>query len=507
MMSKKEYIVGLNRGVDFETFNNEMLANTGSSFIPNRSVEIANYRPGSERLIHYYLTDSEAEKLRNDPRIYCVEIPPQKRTDIKIEKMLVQTGNFSKTFDDSGFVNWGLRRINSPSNPYTGNTAFGGYEYTLDGTGVDIVIQDSGIEKTHPEFEDAEGNSRVQEIDWYNESGLPGTMPVNHYSDFDGHGTHVAGIAAGKTYGWAKNSRIYAVKVDGLDTGEGGIPVTDCFDIIKEWHNNKPIDPITGYKRPTIVNMSWGYISTFNNITGGNYRGTPWSGTNRRTDYGMIGVNVGSFYLFGVRVPSVDVEIQEMIDAGIHVTIAAGNTFQKVDTETGIDYDNYYTNAITGNVYYHRGSSPYDNEAIVVGNIDTQVSPIDQKEQKQSSSCAGPGVDIFAPGTGIVSTMSSISLYLSGDYPENISYKVANLTGTSMAAPQVAGVMALYLQLNPEYTPSAVKSWLTSTAKEDQIYTTNDDNDYQNDRSILDSPNRFLFNPFNSAYGLTIGGP
>lgn len=503
-MEKKEYIVGLNRGVDFDTFNNEMLSDHGSVSIPNRSIEIANYRPNSERLIHYYLTDSEAEKLRSDPRVYCVEIPPQNRDDIKIVKMLVQESDFSKTILNSGFVNWGLRRINAESNPYAGNTASGGYEYTLDGTGVDVVIHDSGIQFNHPDFNDSNDVSRVQQINWYIESGLSGNMPFNHYTDFDGHGTHVAGILAGKTYGWAKNAKIYAVKVDGLDAGEGGIPITDCFDIVKGWHNNKPVDPVTGFKRPTVVNMSWGYISAFTNIVGGNYRGTVWSGSSRRTDYGMIGTNIGAFYYFGVRLPSIDIEIQEMIDAGIHVVISAGNSFQKIDVVDGVDYDNYYTNSVTGNVYYHRGSSPYDDEAIIVGNIDAAVSNIDSKEQKQESSCAGPGVDVYAPGTNIVSTMSTVSLYTSGSYPDNSSFKVANLTGTSMAAPQVAGVMALYLQLNPGYTPAQVKSWITSTAKGDQIYTTNNDDDYTNNRSILDSPDRFLFNPFNTAYGLTI---
>ena len=504
-MEKKEYIVGLNRGVDFDTFNNEMLSDYGSASIPNRPIEIANYRPGSERLIHYYLTDSEAEKLKSDPRVYCVEIPPQYRDDVKIQKMITQNDNFSKTLGNSGFVNWGLRRINEESNPYSGDTAPGGYDYTLDGTGVDVVIHDSGIESSHPEFTDSNNVSRVQEIDWYSASGLPGTMPANHYTDFDGHGTHVAGIIAGKTYGWAKNARIYAVKVDGLDAGEGGISITDCFDVIKEWHNNKPVDPVTGYKRPTIVNMSWGYISAFNNIVGGNYRGTPWTGTARRTDYGMIGFLFNSFYRFGVRLPSIDVEIQEMIDAGIHVVISAGNTYQKIDVPGGLDYDNYYTNSITGNVYYHRGSSPYDDEAIIVGNIDTVINTGNNREQKQVSSCAGPGVDVYAPGTNIVSTISNTSFYFSGSYPNDTNYKVANLSGTSRAAPQVAGVLALYLQLNPNYTPAQGKSWIVTKAKTNQIYTTDFNNDYTENRSILGSANRFLYNPFNSAYGLTIG--
>ena len=87
---------------------------------------------------------------------------------------------------------------------------------------------------------------------------------------------------AGRTYGWAKNARIYAHKI--AVGGSTGTPASECislndsFDLIKLWHRNKPIDPETGYKRPTVVNMSWGYgYSTGSTPTGGSYRGTTWS--------------------------------------------------------------------------------------------------------------------------------------------------------------------------------------------------------------------------------------
>ena len=54
--------------------------------------------------------------------------------------------------------------------------------------------------------------SRVQQIDWYTASGLSGTQSANFYRDRDGHGTHCAGIAAGKTYGWAKRVQMFMLK-------------------------------------------------------------------------------------------------------------------------------------------------------------------------------------------------------------------------------------------------------------------------------------------------------
>ena len=59
-MSEREYIVTLNKGVDYDAFNQEMIANTGAGDIPGRSVDIADARLGSQRNTHYSLTDAEA---------------------------------------------------------------------------------------------------------------------------------------------------------------------------------------------------------------------------------------------------------------------------------------------------------------------------------------------------------------------------------------------------------------------------------------------------------------
>lgn len=331
-------------------------------------------------------------------------------------------------------------------------------------------------------------------------------MSANHYRDFDGHGTHCAGIAASKTYGWAKNARIYSVKVAGLEgAGDtGGIDSPDCFDVIIGWHNRKPVDPSTGVKRPTIVNMSWGYGTTFSNITGGNYRGTAWTGNSRRTDYGMIGSFDGISYRHSVRVGYIDVSIQEMIDAGIHVCIAAGNTSMKIDLPDGLDYNNYYTNSSGGTVYYHRGSSPFDDEAFIVGSIDTTVYN-SSTEQKSTFSESGPGVNIYAPGSNIMSTTSTNNLYSGGNYPADSNFRICNISGTSMASPQVCGVGALFLQLEPKITPAQLKDKIFK-ASTSVVYTSGLDNDYTNNRSITNGPTRFLNNPFNSDQTATFTG-
>ena len=511
-MSEKEYIVSLNKGVDYEAFNQEMIASTGAGDIPSRSVEVANARPGSQRNTHYSLTDDEAETLALDSRVYAVELRPDLRDDLVMTRFATQTGDFSKTTLSRGnFINWGLLRANNFQNTYADASAPGGYNYTLDGSGVDIVIQDSGIQADHPDFYGYDGTSRVQQIDWFTASGLTGTQSANHYRDYDGHGTHVAGIAAGLTYGWAKASKIYALKVAGLE-GSGdsgtGISVTDCFDVIKEWHNAKPNDPYTGKPRPTIVNMSWGYGSYFSNISGGSYRGTTWTGSARDTAKGMVGRFDGVGYRYGVRIATVDVDIEEMIDAGIHVCIAAGNTSQKIDIPTGLDYDNYFTKTGSGatTFYYNRGGSPNSQNAHMVGNIDSVIHA-DGLEQKASSSETGPGVSVYAPGTNIMSTTSTINKWGANDgpYPVNANYLITNISGTSMAAPQIAGILALYMQINPEATPEQALNYINSNAQPSKLYDTVSSADYTESRSLLGGNNRFVYNKFNSASQMTIG--
>ena len=511
-MSEKEYIVSLNKGVNYEAFNQEMIASTGGGDIPGRSVDVANARPLSQRNTHYMLTEAEATQLSSDARVLAVELRPDLRDDIDLVRTATQTGDFTKTTLDRGdFVNWGLRRMNTLSNPYTGPNVTGGYDYTLDGTGVDIVIQDSGVQVDHPDFYDYNGASRVQQIDWYAASGLAGSQSINHYRDYDGHGTHVAGIAAGLTYGWAKGAKIYALKVSGLegssDSGTG-IAVSDCFDVIKGWHNNKPVDPATGKKRPTIVNMSWGYGSYFTGISGGSYRGAAWAGAARRPDYGMVGTLTASGYRYVTRIASVDVDVQELIDAGVHVVIAAGNSSQKIDVEGGLDYDNYFTRTSTGTTeyYYNRGGSPFSTQAHIVGNIDADIHA-DGLEQKSASSETGPGVTVYAPGTNIMSTTSNINRWGANDgpYPSNSSFLITNISGTSMAAPNVAGALALYTQINPGATPAQGLSFVNANAGVSKIYTTGLDNDYAVERSILGGNNRFAYNKFNSATQMTIG--
>ena len=341
--NEREYNVILNKGVDYDAFWTDLQEITNKDGIPNRRVEVANPRPGSYRQTHYYLTDSEKAELSNHPSVLDIEIPPEQRNDIHKDHGAYFSGSFNRNPSlSSGDKNWGLLRCNSKTNPYAGNEIVEQtYNYTLDGSGVDIVIIDSGVQTDNPEWEDSNGVSRYIPTDWGSIHG-GFTQNANHDRDNDGHGTHCAGIAAGKTFGWAKNAKIYSLKISGLEgTGDSGTGIDDSFglDAVKLFHRQKAIDPSTGYKRPTVVNMSWGYNATF---TGGStayavrYRGSYYSSTDIQNNFGgelkAFGLNefTSSIGLLGswkhpLRVTSIDTDVEEMVEEGIHVIIASGN--------------------------------------------------------------------------------------------------------------------------------------------------------------------------------------
>jgi hypothetical protein len=496
-METKEYIVSLKKDVDYDAFWSQ-IENTSDAdgFVPSRRVEIVNNRDLSLRSCHYALTDDEAALLRQDPRVAAVAPPAP--ADLRAH-MAVQTGNFSRASGaNANYVNWALRRCVLDSLEATVGDS---YSYCVDGTGVDVVIQDNGVVSGHPEWQDKDGASRFQDgFDWYAAAGVPGTMPAGHYGDVGDHGSHVAGIVAGKTYGWAKNARIYSIRYDAFATE------SDCFDLVKAWHLAKPVDPKTGVRRPTILNASWGYRWFYNNggyggtIVERTYRGIPTVASGLSSSSGMV--NTSHNFTYG----PADVDQEELTDAGVICVRAAGNYYHKIDVPGGLDWDNHYkfsTDWALGSVpagdpiYYHRGGSPWSLDTIIVSNVDS-ATHVSGSEQLASSSERGPGVFISAPGTNITSATNSVGFAgANSTYPANSAYKIARISGTSMAAPQVTGMLALFLQVNPTANVDQCKAWLSSIAsKTDKLYSTGLDNDYTNTRSLMGQSNKFLFSPY-----------
>jgi subtilisin family serine protease len=537
MSDLREYAVSVHRGVDLSEFETKMRRKSGSYGVPKRNVEIANPRPISKRITHYYLTEEEAQKLREHPDVYSVDIPIYQDDTVQSYKANVQTGNFARNpFSTGPYKNWGLLQVNAntidegfnldASSPdYLNST--GEYRYILEGEGVDVVIVDTGIDPDHPEFQDENGNSRVQLMNWYTASGRQDEFNSNFfYRDLDGHGTAVAGVVAGNTFGWAKKAKIYAMKLNSLveDTLDElrGINEAEAHDIIKDWHQLKPVGA-NGYKRPTVVVMAYstGYPVTSSNLSNSSGVYRPGGVDEQQWSFGVDYLNAQSLYA-GVGIPdpgdgyvflpatngAVNTDIQEMIDAGIHVIISAGNSGVKMDVQGGLDYNNtittYTLKAPTEftTIPYHRPPSPYDDEAILVGAISSQSFAKTAQEVVVSQLIAsysnrGPAVDMFAPGSQIVTAW--INEQGSAPYNEDSAYSQLSLSGTSFSAPQVGGVAALHLQALPGLTPAQLKSRLVGDCKSFiyDVAPADDNRDYANSIDPLGAPTRTLFNRYN----------
>jgi subtilisin family serine protease len=198
-----------------------------------------------------------------------------------------------------------------------------------------------------------------------------------------------------------------------------------------------------------------------------------------------------------VRVAALDSDIEDAIDEGILYIGAAGNGRWKHDVPGGLDWDNTfemanrYPGSVTQPYYYMRGTSPTANDTTANGGYDIPnicVGSVDaiQIDQKVQYSDCGPGVDIWAPGTFIISELPSGT-----NDPRNSSFKIGKFSGTSMASPQVCGVIACALETYPEMTQEQAKAYITAYAKSNQLTASNGGpTDHQD---LQGAPNLFLF--------------
>jgi len=264
----KEYIVTIRDKSDLDQFYLDMENPGTNSYVPDRKVDCLRRRPNS-RNTHYLLTKEEAEQLSKDPRVLAVTLN-HKDAGIKISyhsdlDLASQTATWSRTDSISaGQKNWGLYRTTLSDNvPGWGSDTGGNQTATIDltstGKHVDIVIVDGNVYPEHSEY-----SSRLVQYDWYaNHPGVWPEAPENYtynvYSGQNNHATHIAGIAAGSTQGWARDANIYNIRHDQLGINDEEVmPIGYIMDYILDFHENKSVNPTTGRKNPTVVNNSWG---------------------------------------------------------------------------------------------------------------------------------------------------------------------------------------------------------------------------------------------------------
>lgn len=254
------------------------------------------------------------------------------------------------------------------------------YDYTGTGTGVTAYIVDTGIAPNAIEFEDGLAPGMTVFTDGY------GT------TDCNGHGTHVAGTVGGETYGVAKEVTLVPVRV--LDCAGSG-----------SWSG-------------VIAGLDW--------VAAQHAPGT---------------AAVANLSLGGSRNSSVDAAVQRVIDDGVTVAVAAGNS----------------------NINACNTSPARVPAALTTGATDAG-------DRRASFSNYGSCLDLFAPGVQITST------WLDGS--------VNTISGTSMAAPHVAGVAALRLERAPAASPASIAAELVTLSTKNVVSSAG-----------AKSPNRLLYSP------------
>jgi len=502
---KREYVVTVREHGDLENFYDEMETSGSAGCCPEREVELIARRTIS-RNTHYKLSELDVDKLKNHPNVINVELAPH---ELGIEATPLwgpQTGDFQKnTTFSSGDLNWGLKRV--VDGAQTPNWGVDGQMVINDtittgasGKNVDLVIVDSHVNHEHPEFwrsPDINNGSRMNQIDWFAEYaaaiGDPYGTGKNYTYSSSGygtpgqsnHGTHVAGTAGGNTQGWARDANMFNIAFsttlvnDASGTSYPDFP-TYLFDYLREFHRKKAINSKTGRKNPTIVNHSWGYSQgspDLNSITSVDYRGntTQVVGTDpeRKIILEANGVPVPfntTLYRVPFRYSVIAADIYDAALEGIINISSAGNSYWLCEGDVSADdYNNRYY--VGSSVFAHsRGSSPgADHTMICVGSVG------DVKDEfKSTFSNTGSRIDVWAPGSNIISsvfdTTASTENYgtLVND-PRDSNFKLADIDGTSMSSPQVAGYIACLAEQEPNLTWEDVLEHIKDNSKYDQV--------------------------------------
>ena len=266
---------------------------------------------------------------------------------------------------------------------------------------VDIAIIDTGIDLSHADLNVVSG------VDCRRLNRKTGQCKAGGNDD-NGHGTHCAGTAAALdngigVIGVAPGARLHAIKV--LDSKGSGFLSWIIQGLDHAAANADVID---------VVNLSLG---------GSGYDDTDGQDCSLSNDAEHIAICA-------------------LVNAGVTVVVAAGNESDDAANHTPAAFDEVITVSALADFDGKPGG-------LGTGSFAFSSCTEDVDDSLACFSNYGHDVDIMAPGVGIYSTVI-------GGYGSS--------SGTSMAAPHVAGAAALVVAANPGFSPAQVKAELLANA-------------------------------------------
>ena len=305
--------------------------------------------------------------------------------------------------------------------------------FKVTGKGIGVAVIDSGITAWHDDLyltrpQSPRADPRVVHFKDFTTEVNPNIWASDQPSDEFGHGTHVAGIIAG----------------NGFDSGGARMGVASEVHLV----GLKVLDAEgNGYISDVIAAIDYAIaVKDVYNIR-------------------VINLSVASGVFESYATDPLTLAARRAVDAGIVVVAAAGNLGTTADGEAqygGITSPGNAPWVLTVGAASHEGSSPRSDDTLARFSsrgptwIDFAAKP----------DLVAPGIgteSLSDPNSTLYSTYADYLLDGTGGTPY---MPYLSLTGTSMAAPVVAGTVALMLEANPNLTPNAIKAILQYTAEE-----------------------------------------